>query len=134
MHKALVIDDDELDLELLTRILSKEGYSVISTADAPQGVLLYQHHRPAVVFLDLGLPSRSGIDVLREIRRFDRDARVILVTGYGSSEAASAAMRFGALEYIEKSTDIQRMIGKIRATIRKVAPPPTPRIAGHENN
>jgi|ERR1041385_1450917 DNA-binding NtrC family response regulator len=114
MKKALVIDDDEMDLELLRIVLSKEGFTVISTADGPQGVTLYKHHQPDIVFLDLGLPSMSGIEVLRDIRKYDDQAKVFLITGYGSAESASAAMRLGAAEFIEKTSDIDVMINKIK--------------------
>src|SRR5260221_5308084 len=115
MKKALVIDDDEMDLELLRVILTKEGFHVISTADGPQGVLLYKHHSPAIVFLDLGLPTMSGIDVLREIRTYDENAKVYLITGYGSRHTAESARQLRGLEYIEKTSGIDGMVERIRA-------------------
>ncbi|MFI5251230.1 MAG: response regulator [Bacteroidota bacterium] len=118
--KAVIIDDDEMDLELLKILLSKEGFSVISTADGPQGILLYKHHKPEIVFLDLGLPSMSGIEVLKEIRAFDPNARVMLITGYGSEGSEQAARQLGAIEYIEKSWDVELMINRISAAIRKI--------------
>jgi DNA-binding NtrC family response regulator len=122
MKKALVIDDDEMDLELLNIVLSKEDYTVISTADGPQGVTLYKHHHPDVVFLDLGLPSMSGIEVLRDIRMHDSDAQVFLITGYGSVESATAAMRLGAVEFIEKTSDVDVMIKKIKSALHGLRP------------
>ena len=119
MKKALVIDDDEIYLELLCIVLSKEGFTVVSTADAPQGVLLFKQHRPAIVLLDLGLPSMSGLEVLKEIRQFDPAANVIVITGYGSAESAAASMRMGALEFIEKTADLETMIRKIKAAVQK---------------
>ena len=114
MNKALVIDDDEMDLELLRLLLTKEGYEVLTTADGPQGVLLYKEHRPAFVFLDLGLPSMSGIEVLKEIRAQDPRAKVILITGYGSVKSAVEAMKHGALDFIEKTWDAGEMLYKIQ--------------------
>ena len=119
MKKALVIDDDEIYLDLLCIVLSKEGFTVVSTADAPQGVLLFKQHRPAIVLLDLGLPSMSGLEVLREIRTIDPDAKVIVITGYGSAESSSASMRMGALEFIEKTADLETMIGKIKKALQR---------------
>jgi DNA-binding response OmpR family regulator len=110
-----------MDLELLKIILSKEGYSVISTADGPQGIVLYQHHRPELVFLDLGLPSMSGIEVLKEIRAFDSSTQVILITGYGSEGSEQAARQLGAIEYIEKSWNIEMMIDRISTAVRKLS-------------
>jgi DNA-binding response OmpR family regulator len=110
-----------MDLELLKIILSKEGYSVITTADGPQGIELYQHHRPELVFLDLGLPSMSGIEVLKEIRTFDPAAQVILITGYGSEGSELAAKQFGAVEYIEKSWNVELMIYRISTAVRRLS-------------
>ncbi len=117
MKQALVIDDDELDLEFLRLLLDKEGYDVLSTADGPQGITLYKEHRPSFVFLDLGLPSMSGIEVLKEIRRFDQSAKVILITGYGSVENAVAAMRHGALDFVEKTWDAGEMLQKVQTIL-----------------
>lgn len=117
MNKALVIDDDEMDLELLRLLLTKEGYEVLSTADGPQGIMLYKTHRPAFVFLDLGLPSLNGIEVLKEIRSFDERAKVILITGYGSVESAVAAMKHGALDFVEKTWDAAEMLHKIQSIL-----------------
>lgn len=117
MNKALVIDDDELDLELLRILLSKEGYDVLTTADGPQGITLYKEHHPAFVFLDLGLPTMNGIEVLKEIRSFDEKAKVILITGYGSIESAVAAMRYGALNFVEKTWDAGEMLYKIQSIL-----------------
>ena len=118
--KAIIIDDDEMDLELLKIVLSKEGFDVISTADGPQGIILYKHHNPQLVFLDLGLPSMSGIEVLKEIRQFDSNAKVMLITGYGSAGSANAAMQLGAVDYIEKSWNVETMINRINAAIHKL--------------
>ena len=118
MNKALIIDDDEMDMELLRIVLSNAGLDVISTADGPQGITLYKHHRPAIVFLDLGLPSMSGIEVLKEIRTCDDQAKVFLITGYGSEESAEAAKRLGAVEFIEKTADVDRMIDTINTALQ----------------
>lgn len=120
MRKALVIDDDEMDLELLRIILSKEGYTVFSTADGPQGVTLYKYHHPTIVFLDLGLPSMSGIEVLQELKRYDDEAKVFLITGYGSEESEKTARRLGAMEFIEKSWDIDAMMSRIQRALQNV--------------
>src|ERR1041385_6568497 len=119
MKKALVIDDDEMDLELLRIVLSKEGFTIISTADGPQGVTLYKHHQPDLVFLDLGLPSMSGIAVLQEIRAYDKNALVFLITGHGSVASAKAAMGFGAAAFLEKTTNVETMVNKIKSALQR---------------
>ena len=116
--KVLIIDDDEIDIELMRHLLMREGYSVLSTADGPQGIQLYKEHRPALVFLDLGLPSMSGLEVLKEIRTFDDNAKVILITGYGSIESAVSAIKLGALDFVEKTWDVGEMKRKIHIALQ----------------
>ncbi len=126
MNTALIIDDDELDLELYTILLGDEGFEVRTTADGPQGITLYQVHHPSVVFLDLGLPSLGGIEVLRHIRAYDPEAKVIIVTGYASAETAVAALKAGALDVIEKSGDVQEMLKRIRTALHSTGRISTP--------
>ena len=118
MCKVLVIDDDEVLLSLLSLTLREEGYDVVSTADGPQGILLYKEHKPALVLLDLGLPTMSGIEVLREIRQFDEKAKVIVVTGYGSVESAVVAIRYGAWDYVQKPVDIEALLKKMKVALK----------------
>jgi DNA-binding response OmpR family regulator len=118
MHKVLLIDDDEMLLMTIGRVLEEEGYTVLSTADGPRGIAMYEEHRPDVVLLDLGLPSMSGIEVLKEIRSRDEKARVIVVTGYGAGESVEAAIRHGACDYVQKSINIESLLEKIRSAIQ----------------
>ncbi len=117
MPKVLIIDDDEVLLRLLIITFTEEGYDVLSTADGPQGVILYKEHRPSVVLLDLGLPSMSGIEVLKEIKEFDNRAKVIVVTGYGSVESAVLAIQYGAADYVEKPVDVEILLKKMKEVL-----------------
>lgn len=102
MKTILIVDDDESYLELLSLLLTKEGYRVLTAVDGPQGVAVYQEHHPDLVFLDLSLPSMNGIQVLREIRHIDSKAKIIVITGFGSVESAVTAMQSGAVDFVEK--------------------------------
>ena len=113
MSKILIIDDDEVQLMLQRSLLANEGYTVYTTADGPQGITLFRTHRPDLTLLDLGLPSLSGIEVLKEIRRIDEKAKVIVITGYASVESAVLALRTGALDYVRKPYDVKALIKKI---------------------
>ncbi|HEY6952311.1 MAG TPA: response regulator [Bacteroidota bacterium] len=120
MDKILVIDDDEMDLQLMNLLFTKEGYNIVKTADGPQGVELYKQHHPAFVFLDLGLPSMNGLEVLKEIRDFDERAKVLVITGYGSQKTAEEAVHSGAMGFIEKTWDIGHMLSEIKTALRSV--------------
>jgi DNA-binding response OmpR family regulator len=120
MQRILLIDDDELILMMMRNALENEGYQVLSTADGPQGITIYKEHEPDLVLLDIGLPSMSGLDVLKELRSFDSKARVIIISGYGASESVSLAIRYGAWDFVEKSIPLQELMKKIREALHFV--------------
>jgi two-component system alkaline phosphatase synthesis response regulator PhoP len=112
-RKILVIDDDETILSLLETVLNMHGFDVVSTADGPQGLNLYTHHKPDAVLLDLALPSMSGLEVLRNIIRGDPRARVLVLTGHASEESAEVALRAGAADYLQKPVSPQELVESI---------------------
>ena len=120
MSRILIIDDDEVQLQLERSILMEEGYTVNSTADGPQGIAIYKKHKFDLVLLDLGLPSMSGIEVLKEIRRMDEKAKVLVVTGYPSVESTVLAMRSGAYDYIQKPVEVDVLLKKIATALSAV--------------
>lgn len=120
MRKILIIDDDEVQLMLQHSLLAHEGYTVYTTADGPQGITLFRAHHPDLVLLDIGLPSLSGIEVLKEIRRIDEKAKVIVITGYASVESAVLALRSGALDYVRKPYDVKALVRKISQVLSTV--------------
>ena len=113
----LLIDDDEMLLTLLQDLMQKEGYQVLSTADGPRGIEIYKDRRPDMVVLDLGLPTMNGLEVLRKIRTFDPQARVVVVTGHATEESAEVALRLGAVKYLRKPIDISSLLKELTTVI-----------------
>lgn len=120
MPKILLIDDDEVQLQMQRMMLSSQGYTVYSTADGPQGITLYRAHRPDLVLLDIGLPTVSGIEVLKQIRQIDQKAKIIVITGYASVESAVLAIREGAWDYVRKPYDINLLLKKVESALAMV--------------
>ena len=117
MHRILIVDDDEMQLVALRITLLSEGYTVYSTADGPQGIIIYKEQRPDLVLLDIGLPTMSGIEVLEELRRLDQNVKVIVITGYGSVESAVLAIRSGACDYLQKPYEVNVLLRKIESAL-----------------
>jgi DNA-binding response OmpR family regulator len=117
MARVLVIDDDEMVLALVQRILSLEGFETLTTADGPQGLAIFKDRRPDVVLLDLALPGMNGLEVLRKIRQLDEKAKVIVVTGSGSDESAEVALRYGACDFVRKPVDYADFVRRIKAAL-----------------
>ncbi len=119
MAKVLIIEDDEVLLALLQNLLKAEGYDTLATADGPRGISTYKENRPDLVLLDLGLPSMNGLEVLRMIRDFDNEARIIVITGYGSSETAAVAARLGAVAFVNKPFEPRKLLQRLRTLLGK---------------
>jgi sigma-B regulation protein RsbU (phosphoserine phosphatase) len=117
MKKILVIDDDQMMLNALTTLLEEENQSIITATDGHTGIELYRKQKPHLVLLDLKLPSITGIDVLKEIRKINREAKVIIITGYPTPEAAEESMRNGAFAFYDKSRDIGELSGAVRKAL-----------------
>ena len=112
--RVLVVDDEEVIRDVLESLLEREGWSVGVAENAAEAIELFETDPYDVVLLDLMLPDRPGLEVLREIRRRDPDAVVVIVTAYSSIEGAIQAMREGAFHYIPKPFQNQEVLLTVR--------------------
>jgi len=112
--RVLVVDDEEVIRDVLGTLLTREGYEVTAAATAGEAVSLFESDPHDIVLLDLMLPDRSGLEVLRDIRRRDPDAVVVFVTAYSSIEGAIDAMREGAFHYIPKPFQNEEVLLTVR--------------------
>src|SRR6266436_2071166 len=104
MHKGsiLVVDDEAEIREGLEMLLSSEGYGVASAETGDAGLAKLEEQPFDLLLLDVSLPDRNGLELLREIRRRDPFLSVVLITAYGSIDMARAAFKSGAQDYITK--------------------------------
>lgn len=98
----LLIDDDASMLKVTAHQLRQFGYEVTTRASGEDGLVAFKASSFAVVVTDLQLPGISGIDLLQEIRRHDRECVVIIITAFGSIENAVKACELGADDYLTK--------------------------------
>lgn len=98
----LVADDDADIREVLRDRLESLGYRVLTAETAKQGLELLERQNPQLVLLDVEMPDMNGIDMLRELRRREHDATVVMITAYGTLERAVEAMKEGAYDFIPK--------------------------------
>ena len=94
--RVLVVDDEESMRYFLERSLKRRGYKVECAASGEDAIEAARGEAPDLVLLDLRLPGMDGIETLSKLRAIRPDARVILMTGFGSVERALEAMRGGA--------------------------------------
>jgi DNA-binding NtrC family response regulator len=109
-----VVDDERLIRWTLAEALKGWGYAPVEAATAASALGLYDSERPSLVLLDINLPDRSGLDVLREIRRRDPQALVIMVTAAVLVENAVAALRAGAYDFVGKPINLEELQVTIR--------------------
>jgi DNA-binding NtrC family response regulator len=107
--RILLVDDDALIVTTLSRVLKKEGYDV-RTESTPNNVLsLVRSWSPSLVMLDIGLPNRSGIDVLGDIVQTGLKTQVVMLTADDTAETAVRAMKLGAADYLTKPFNIDEV-------------------------
>ena len=120
---VLLVDDDEPFRERLARALRDRGYEV-RTADGYDAALqLARADSPEYAVVDLRMPGRSGLEVVRDLAALDPSTRIVILTGYGSIATAVDAVRLGAVQYLPKPTDADDLVAAFqRAALPPLAP------------
>lgn len=114
---ALLVDDEAGILETLAGVLGDQGFRILSTTSGEEAVDLYRRELPDVVFLDVWLPDRDGIETLALLREFDPAAAVVMLSGHGTTSTAVRAIRMGAHDYLEKPPSYEQVVGAARAAV-----------------
>jgi DNA-binding NtrC family response regulator len=99
------VDDEPLNLDLLEQELADLGHGTIRAADGAEALLKLETVNPELVLLDYQMPGMNGIEVLREIRKRDKNTPVVIITAYGTIERAVEAVKAGADDFITKPFD-----------------------------
>jgi DNA-binding NtrC family response regulator len=112
--RILIIDDEPVLQDVLSTLLRREGLQVLQAGTAADGLRLADEHDIDLVLLDLMLPDRGGLEILRELKLRDPEVVVVVITAYSSVESAITAMREGAFHYISKPFKNQEVILTVR--------------------
>lgn len=107
---VLVIDDEESIRESFKMIFEFEGYKVLTAGTGEEGLTLVELSPPDLIFLDVKLPSMSGLDVLRSLKEQRKTVPVIMISGHGTIETAVEATRMGAFSFLEKPLERDRLL------------------------
>src|SRR5580700_8162954 len=113
----LVVDDESEIREGLEMLLASEGYGVSSAGTGASGLAKLEEHPFDLLLLDVSLPDRNGIDLLREIRLRDPQLSVVLITAYGSIDMARAAFKSGAMDYITKPWSNDELLAQVAQAV-----------------
>ena len=107
--KILVIEDEQSMREILKMLLEGEGYGVVTAADGAEGLRWLQKDIFDLIITDIKMPGADGFEILKQSRRISPDTLVIMITAFGSMEAAIEAMKSGAYDYIHKPFKIDEI-------------------------
>ena len=117
--RILIVDDDRAICELMQTLLERDGYQVKTVSDPTRvlGELKVRDYH--LVILDLMMPKRDGIEVLRDIRKQDKDIAVVIFTGYPNLDTAVASMKLDVVDYIKKPFNVDEFRSVIARVMRK---------------
>lgn len=119
MKHILVVEDDAQIAAIVRDYLTAGGFGVRTVADGAAALAVARADRPDAVVLDLGLPGRDGLDVLRELRR-DGDVPVLILTARGEETDRIVGLELGADDYVVKPFSPKELVARVRAILRRV--------------
>jgi two-component system NtrC family response regulator len=121
MKDSILIIDDEADLRnLLIKLLTLEGYKVLSAENGRNGLALAQKEDFAVVVADVRLPDINGLDLIQKIKKLNPLTEVIVITAYGTIEDGVHAIKEGAFDYITKGDEDNKIIPVVQRAMENV--------------
>src|SRR5260370_16675248 len=115
----LIIDEEGVIWEAFGALLDLEGYTVRRAENGQEGLARIAERPFDLVLLDFALPDINGIDLLHEIRERDPQLSVIMITAYGTVENAVKAMQGGAVNFIQKPWDNEKLLADVRAVVAR---------------
>ncbi|MBN3526202.1 response regulator [Paenibacillus apiarius] len=119
MAKRILIVDDAAFMRMMIRdILTKNGFDVVGEAsDGAQAIEKYKEHKPDLITMDITMPEMDGIAALKEIRKMDPSAKVIMCSAMGQQAMVIDAIQAGAKDFIVKPFQADRVIEAINKTL-----------------
>jgi two-component system chemotaxis response regulator CheY len=126
MKRLLIVDDALFMRKMISGVAAEAGWEVAGeAADGAEAVSLYQQLHPDLVTMDLVMPVMGGLEALRQIRALDPDAKVVVVTALDQKQALMESIRDGAIDFIVKPFERERvlsLLGKLGGKARPAAP------------
>ncbi len=119
MAKILLVEDNELNRDMLSRRLSRRGHEVLIAVNGQLGVDMTREHRPDIVLMDMSLPVIDGWEATRRLKADPETAAIpiIALTAHAMASDREKAMEAGCDDYDSKPVDLPRLLGKIDALL-----------------
>ncbi|GAB4337745.1 MAG: response regulator [Desulfobulbaceae bacterium] len=110
MTSILLVDDEQFFRERLGRAFEKRGYTVFLAENYDQAMEMTDRHRPDMAVVDLRMPGKSGLELIRDAKGLHPEMRIVVLTGYGSIATATDAVKLGAVAYLPKPADVDDIL------------------------
>ena len=123
MSKILLVEDNEMNRDMLSRRLERKGYQVVIAVDGEEGIARARSEQPALILMDMSLPGKDGWTATREIKSDPalRPIPVIALTAHAMAGDRDKALEAGCDDYDTKPVEFARLLGKIEALIGSIA-------------
>ena len=120
MHKILLVEDNEMNRDMLSRRLQRKGYEVVLALDGQSGVEMSQTQAPDLVLMDMSLPVLDGWEATRRLKTdaSTRHIPIIALTAHAMSSDREKALEAGCDDYDTKPVELPRLLAKIEALLR----------------
>lgn len=118
--QILIVDDEKVQREILEGFLVKQGYGAAAAEDGPKGLKEFKRGAFDLVLTDYRMPGMDGIELLKEVRRLNPEAVVVMMTAYGTVETAVSAMKEGAYDYLTKPIDLDELLLMVQRIEKEV--------------
>ncbi len=121
MPKILLVEDNELNRDMLSRRLQRRGFEIITAADGEKGVALAASEMPDLILMDISLPGLNGWDATKQIRRNGATTAIpiIALTAHAMSGDREKALEAGCDEYETKPVELEVLLSKIQALLSR---------------
>jgi two-component system response regulator RegA len=112
--RLLLVDDSEVFRERLARAFRERGFAVRTAGGYDEAMTSAREHSPQLAVVDLRMPGRGGLELVRDLKQLDASMHVLVLTGYGSIATAVEAVRLGAINYLPKPADADDVLAAFR--------------------
>jgi two-component system, LuxR family, response regulator FixJ len=115
--EIFIVDDDPMVRDMLSTLFTLEGYHVESFAEGNSFLAAARARQPACILLDVNMPGRSGIDILKELHARGYPVPIFMISGQADVPLAVSAIKSGAVDFIEKPFNIEAVLGQVREAL-----------------
>lgn len=118
MSRIMVVDDSQFMRMRLTTLLSQYSHEVVQAENGEEAVQTYRQIQPDAVLMDITMPQKDGLTALSEIRQFDPQAKVIMLTALNQQSLALQAVQAGATDFLVKPYNPERIVKALQKVLR----------------